>query len=32
MYFTGADPKNWIQFGQLSSSDTTPILWRIIKD
>jgi type IV pilus assembly protein PilA len=31
-YFSGANPNNWIEFGQVSSSDSTPILWRIIKN
>jgi hypothetical protein len=29
-YFTGANPNNWVQFGSVSSSDTTPLMWRII--
>lgn len=31
-YFSGANPNNWLQFGQVSSSDATPLLWRIIKN
>ncbi len=30
-YYIGANPNNWIQFGQVSSSNSTPLLWRIIK-
>ncbi|MDD3048678.1 MAG: DUF5011 domain-containing protein [Bacilli bacterium] len=30
-YYTGANPNNWVEFGQVSSSDTTPIMWRIIR-
>ncbi|MDD3048682.1 MAG: type II secretion system protein [Bacilli bacterium] len=31
-YFAGSDPNNWIEFGQVSSGDTTPLMWRIIKN
>lgn len=30
-YFTGSNPQNWIEFGQVSLSDSTPLLWRIVK-
>jgi hypothetical protein len=30
-YFVGANPNNWVAFGQVSTADNTPILWRIIK-
>ncbi len=30
-YFVGANPNNWIEFGQVSSGNSTPILWRIVK-
>ncbi|MDD3048679.1 MAG: DUF5011 domain-containing protein [Bacilli bacterium] len=30
-YYTGANPSNWVEFGQVSSGDTTPIMWRIIR-
>lgn len=30
-YFVGPDPYNWIEFGQVSSSNSTPLLWRIVK-
>ncbi|MDD4035880.1 MAG: type II secretion system protein [Bacilli bacterium] len=30
-YFVGPNPNNWLEFGQVSSSDSTPILWRVIK-
>ena len=30
-FFVGANPNNWIEFGQVSSSNATPILWRIVK-
>lgn len=29
-YFRGLDPDNWIQFGQVSATDSTPLLWRIL--
>ncbi len=30
-YFVGPNPNNWLQFGQVSVVDDTPIMWRIIK-
>lgn len=30
-YFVGAHPNNWIQFGSVSATDSTPLLWRVIK-
>lgn len=30
-YFTGANPNNWIEFGQVSPTDSTPLMWRIIR-
>ena len=30
-FFVGANPNNWIEFGQVSSGNSTPILWRIVK-
>lgn len=29
-YYRGLNPKNWIEYGQVSEEDDTPILWRII--
>lgn len=31
-YFSGSNPNNWVIFGQVSSTDSTPLLWRVIKD
>lgn len=31
-YFTGSNPNNWIAFGMVSSTNQTPLLWRIIKN
>jgi len=31
-YFSGTNPNNWVIFGQVSSTDTTPLLWRVIRD
>ena len=28
--FRGANPENWVQFGQVSATDPTPILWRVL--
>ena len=30
-YFVGSNPNNWLEFGQVSEENETPILWRIIK-
>ncbi len=30
-YFVGPNPNNWIEFGQVSSADKTPLMWRVIK-
>lgn len=30
-YFGGSNPYNWLAFGQASSSNPTPLMWRIIK-
>lgn len=29
-YFRGLNPNNWIEFGQVSETNTTPLLWRIL--
>jgi prepilin-type N-terminal cleavage/methylation domain-containing protein len=31
IYFSGVNPNNWLEFGQVSSSNSTPILWRVIR-
>ncbi|MDD4299006.1 MAG: hypothetical protein PHS98_05210 [Bacilli bacterium] len=31
-YFVGANPNNWVAFGMVSSTNNTPILWRVIKN
>lgn len=30
-FYVGANPNNWIIFGQVSSIDNSPIYWRIVK-
>lgn len=29
-YYRGLNPDNWIEFGQVSATDDTPLLWRIL--
>lgn len=30
-YFVGSNPNNWVEFGQASETDTTPLMWRIVR-
>lgn len=30
-YFVGQGPNNWIEFGQVSEANATPLMWRIVR-
>lgn len=30
-YLAGTNPNNWLEWGQVSESDSTPLMWRIVK-